>query len=194
MVERMAIKLVHKLEKEQLINREDIEDYEYAMITLMERIITMGTIILIAIAYKNILPTICFLFFFLSLRKRTGGYHSDRFWKCYVVTVLVYIVIIKMAILFLEHLTLLYGLLLFSIALIVIIGTVNHPNMDMDKEELTESKSAARLLVLLDGLIVLSSILLGIDKIYIIYMSIAIILCATLLSLAKTIKQEVKAK
>ena len=105
MVERMAIKLVHKLEKEQLINREDIEDYEYAMITLMERIITMGTIILIAIAYMNILPTICFLFFFLSLRKRTGGYHSDRFWKCYVVTVLVYIVIIKMAILFLEHLT-----------------------------------------------------------------------------------------
>lgn len=194
MVEKMAIKLVQKLEKEKLINRAVIEEYEYATITLMERLITMGTIILIAITYKEILPTIFFLFFFLSLRKRTGGYHSDKFWKCYIGTVLSYLAIVKIAVLFLEHLTLLYGLLLLSIVLIEIIGTVNHPNMDMNKDELTESKSAARLLVLLEGLIILSSILLGIDKMYVIYMSIAIILCATLLSLSKILKQEVKVK
>jgi len=194
MVEKMAIKLVQKLEKEKLINRAVIEEYEYATITLMERLITMGTIILIAITYKEILPTIFFLFFFLSLRKRTGGYHSDKFWKCYIGTVLSYLAIVKIAVLFLEHLALLYGLLLLSIVLIEIIGTVNHPNMDMNKDELTESKSAARLLVLLEGLIILSSILLGNDKMYVIYMSIAIILCATLLSLSKILKQEVKVK
>lgn len=194
MVEKMAMKLVQKLEKERLINREVIEHYEYATITLMERLITMVSILLIAIAYNKVLPTICFLFFFLSLRKRTGGYHSDKFWKCYLGTILTYLTIIKMAGLFLEHLTLLYGLLLVSIVLIEIIGTVNHPNMDMDKDELTESKSAARLLVLLDGLIILSLRWLGIATIYVIYMSVAVILCATLLSLAKIIKQEVKVK
>ncbi len=194
MVEKMAIKLVQQLERERLISREAREHYEYALITLVERFITIGTIFFIAVIYKQIIPTICFLFFFLSLRKRTGGYHADKFWKCYVGTVLTYVVLIKIAAVFSKNLTFLYGLLFFSIILIEIIGTVNHPNMDMEKDELRESKNAARLLVILDSIIILLSIALGIDKLYVIFMSIAIILCATLLCLAKIIKQEVKSE
>ncbi len=194
MVERMAVKLVQQLEEEQLISRDAREHYEYALITLIERFITIGTIALIAVIYKRIIPTVCFLFFFLSLRKRTGGYHADKFWKCYLGTVMTYVVIIEIAAVFLKNLTLLYGLLFLSIVLIEIIGTVNHPNMDMDADELRESKKSARLLTFLESMIILSLITLGIDKIYLIYMSIAIILCATLLCLAKIKKQEVKVK
>lgn len=87
-----------------------------------------------------------------------------------------------------------YMLLGCSIILIELIGTVNHPNVDMDIYELRESKRAARTLVLLEGGMILILIIMGFDILYVSYMSIAIILCAMLMCLAKIIKQEVKVK
>jgi len=194
MVEKMTIKLVRKLEDEKLINMEHREHYEYALITMAERYITIGTIVLLAVIYKQIIPTLCFTSFFFSLRKRTGGYHANKFWQCYLGTVLTYVMIIKMGMVLSKNLIFLYGLLFISVVLIAVIGTVNHPNMDMEREELRESKKAARLLTLLDIVIILLLIALGIDEIYITYISMAIILCATLLCLAKIIKQEVRVK
>ena len=41
MIEKMAVKLVQQLEKEQLISRDTGEYYEYALITLIERFFTI---------------------------------------------------------------------------------------------------------------------------------------------------------
>ena len=79
-----------------------------------------------------------------------------------------------------------------SVIFIEIVGTVNHPNMKMNPEELMESKKAARIIGLLEGSIICSCILLGVDRIFISYMAIAVILCAALLCIAKIRKQEVK--
>jgi len=95
MVSRIASKLVRQLEDQQLISKEASDHYEYAIITLAEGILTIGTIVLIALICRHIIPTICFLLFFLSLRKRTGGYHADTFWKCYLGTVLTYVVLLR---------------------------------------------------------------------------------------------------
>ena len=170
MVEKIAIRIVGRLKEECLINATDEEYYEYAVITIIERYITVITLLLLGMAYGQILPTVCFLCFFLSLRKRTGGYHADKFWKCYLGTAVTFIAVIE----------------------IEVIGTVNHPNMDMDVHELQESKKAARLVVLLEAMVIVSFIFLRIESVYIGYMSIAIILCAFLLCLAKMIKQEVR--
>ena len=78
--------------------------------------------------------------------------------------------------------------------LICIMGTINHPNMDMSKGELQESKKAARLLVLMEVMILVALVYLKADILYIGYMSAAIILCAFLMCLAKIIKQEVCVK
>lgn len=191
MVEKMTLKLVQRLEQEQLISNDLSDYYEYAIITLIERFLTIGTIVFLALIYQELIPTILFLLVFFSLRKRTGGFHAKNFLSCYLMTVLTYIFIAKVAPLFLHNMIILYILLLLSILAIGIIGTVNHPNMDMDKEEIEESKKAARWLVFLNSIIIIFLILLGIDNLYIIYMSIGIILCSTLLSLAKLVKQEV---
>ena len=73
-------------------------------------------------------------------------------------------------------------------------GTINHPNMDMSKSELRESKKAARLLILIEVMIIAVLVYLKADLLYIGYMSVAIILCAFLMCLAKIIKQEVRVK
>ena len=87
-----------------------------------------------------------------------------------------------------------YGMLLLSVLAIEVIGTVNHPNIDMSKSELQENKKSARLLVLMETAVIVLLIVLGINQLYVSYMSIAIILCSFLMCLAKILKQEVMAK
>ena len=87
--------------------------------------------------------------------------------------------------------TSMYGLLFLAILLVCIMGTINHPNMDMNKSELRKSQKAARLLVFVETMVIAVLVFLKADLLYIGYMSMAVILCAFLMCLAKIIKQEV---
>lgn len=194
MIEKMAKRIVSQMEIQKIINKANCEYYEYAIIGMAEHIITVGTMLFLGLIFREFLPTVCFIVFFISLRKRTGGFHASRFWQCYLGTVLIFSAVIQIVPLLCRKTTLMYAILLLAIILICIMGTVNHPNMDMSKSELHESKKAARLLVLMEIMIIAVLRYLKIDILYIGYMSAAIILCASLMCLAKIIKQEVCAK
>lgn len=194
MVEKVAIKLVNRMKENSLISISDGEYYEYALISLMERGITVGTILLLGLFYRQIISTVYFLVFFLSLRKRTGGFHADKFWQCYFGTTITFVAVVGMAEILSSKRAVMLGLLLCSVVLIEIIGTVNHPNMDMNKAELQEAKRLARKLAILELTIIIILISLGLGGLYVSYMSMAIILCAILLCFVKIIKQQVKVK
>ena len=194
MIEKMALKLVNQMEKEKIISKSSCEYYEYALIGMVEHVITVVTMLILGLIFKQFLPTVCFMVFFLLLRKRTGGFHANKFWKCYLGTVIFYIAIMQIVPIFCRNQIVMYGLLFFAMLLICIMGTINHPNMDMSKSELQESKKAARLIVLMEVMILVALVYLKVDILYISYMSAAIILCAFLMCLAKIIKQEVCVK
>lgn len=160
---------------------------------MAEHIIAVGTMLIISMLFQQFAPTVVFLVFFLSLRKRTGGYHADKFWQCYLMTIITYIGVMQIAKVLAEKYYLMYSLLLIAVLIIEVIGTVNHPNIDLAEDELQEIKKAARLLVLIEVGIIAVLIALRLDRLYVSYMSIAIILCSSLMCLAKIIKQEVKA-
>ncbi|MBA4687637.1 MAG: accessory gene regulator B family protein [Candidatus Galacturonibacter soehngenii] len=191
MVEKIAIAIVGQMGNEKMISQNMKEHYVYALIVMAEKWITVGSIIGISLLLKQFLPTLFFLGFFLCLRKRTGGYHANTFWQCYLATITTYIMITFLSPVMIANIKITYSLVVISVILIAIIGTINHPNMDMDAFELKESKSAARWLIALESMILFASILLEIQKSYISYMSLAIILCATLMCVAKVLKQEV---
>lgn len=192
MIEKMVIDLVGQMIEEKLIDEDIAGHYIYVLISWVEKFITVGTIILISIAVHVFLPTLFFLIFFLELRKRTGGYHLNKFYQCYLATVISYLIILEVSVTLANNPHLLFGMLLLAVGIIEIIGTVNHPNMHMDLEELTELKKAARIIVLLEGSVIYCFILLGADMVFISYMAIAVILCAALLCIAKMMKQEVR--
>lgn len=194
MIEKMALKLVNQMEMEKIISKPNCEYYEYALICMMENAITVGTMLLLGLIFRQFLPAFCFIVFFLSLRKRTGGFHANKFWQCYLGTVITYIVVMQVVPMLCKNQTIMYGMLFFAIILICIMGTINHPNMDMSKSELQESKKAARLVVIIEVMLIAVLVHLKADILYIGYMSVAIILCAFLMCLAKIIKQEVSVK
>lgn len=192
MIERLANDLIGQMSEVRIIDKDMEERYVYVFICWIEKFITIGSIILISLVFHKLLPTIFFLVFFLELRKRTGGYHLNQFYKCYLATVISYLVIVIISAKLSENPQWLFTILLLAIIEIGLIGTVNHPNMHMTSDELTESKKAARIIALLEGGIILGCVMLDADMVYISYMAIAVILCAALLCIAKIFKQEVK--
>ena len=192
MVEKIVLELVNQMEEKEIISNADGEYYAYALITMIENTMTIGTMLVSGILFRKFVYTICFLVLFLSLRTRTGGFHAEKFWQCYLGTVITYIAIMQVTPVLCKNMTVMYILLFFAIILILVMGTINHPNMDMDKSELRESKKAARLLTLIEGILIAALVYLKADILYIGYMSVAVILCASLMCFAKIIKQEEK--
>ena len=192
MIEKMAYDLIGQMTEARIINKDMEERYVYVFICWTEKFITVGSIILLSLLFHKLLPTIFFLVFFLELRKRTGGYHMDKFYKCYLVSIVSYFIIVIISEKLSEHPQWLFAIVLLAITGIGLIGTANHPNMHMTSDELVESKKSARTIVLLEGCIMLGCALLYADMVYISYMAIAVILCAALLCIAKIFKQEVK--
>lgn len=192
MITKAVKYLVDQLVKKELIEEMQRDEYLYSLTCFVEGILTIGSILILAICFEKIIPTIMFLLFFFSLRRRTGGFHLNSFGSCFIGTLILYVLIVicaKYAVL--ERLV----LVLFTVCsyvCILIIGTVNHPNMDMSKEELNASKTSSRLLVSM--LIMLVGFLWWIEANMeiIVYMCLAIILCASLLIIAKIVKQEVR--
>lgn len=194
MVEKIVMQLVTQMEERKIIEKSSRDYYEYVLITLAEHIIAVGTMLIIGMLFNQFITTIIFLVFFLSLRKRTGGYHADKFWQCYLATIITYIGIIQVATILSEKSYIMCVTLFFAVIIIEIIGTVNHPNIDMDKDELQENKKSARLLVLMEAAVIILLDILGMNQLYVSYMSIAIILCSLLMCVAKLLKQEVKVR
>lgn len=186
------INLIGQMTEARLIDKEMEARYVYVFICWIEKFITVGSIIVISLMFHKLLPTIFFLVFFLELRKRTGGYHLDKFYRCYLASIVSYLVIVIISEKLSEHPQWLFAIVLLAITGIGLIGTANHPNMHMTSDELMESKKSARTIVLLEGCIILGCVLLDADMVYVSYMAIAVILCAALLCIAKIFKQEVK--
>ena len=192
MVEGIVLKLVNQMETKNMIEKENRGYYEYVLVIMAERAIAVGTMLVISLIFRQLLPTAVFLVFFLSLRKRTGGYHADKFWQCYLLTIITYIGVVQAASMLSKNPQIMYILLLLAVLIVEVIGTVIHPNMDLDKDEMRVIKKAARLLVLIEAGIVAIFAVLKMNQLYVSYMSIAIILCSSLMCIAKIIKQEVR--
>lgn len=194
MIEKMALKLVNQMELQKIICKSNCEYYEYALIAMVEHTITVGSVLLLGLLFRRFLHTICFMVFFLKLRKRTGGFHANKFWQCYLGTVIFYVAIMQIVPILCRNQVIMYVLLFLAMLLIYIMGTINHPNMDMSKSELWDSKKVARLLILVEVVVIATLVYLKVDLLYIGYMSMAVILCAFLMCFARIIKQEVRVK
>ena len=191
MLEKMVNSIVTQMSDEKLIEESQKENYVYALLTLTEKIITVGTIIGISICMERFISTVLFLLLFLELRKRTGGFHFDDFLTCYFGTIFSYLLVVFVSELLVNNQGILFGMLTVSIGIIEWIGTVNHPNIHMTDNELARAKQAARIIVLIEAMLIFCFLTLRIEIIYIVNMSAAIILCAILLCVAKIKKQEV---
>lgn len=192
MIEGLIFKLVNAFIVNDLISETEKENYVYSLICLIESGLTIGSILLIGFFIGKLLPTTFFCFYFLLLRHRTGGFHFQTFICCYIGSIILFGAVCIGCKILISHNLIWLCLTLLSSLLIIFLGTVNNPNMNMNKEELKAARSSSRWMLSLELLIIAFMLWMEISYDFIAYSCSGIILCALLLVIAKLKGQEVK--
>lgn len=193
MTEYFANMLTRTMCMDGLIEESDEEIYSYSIQVIFEKIIGFSAIYLIAWFQGYLLETVLFTVCLSNLRKYTGGYHANTFGGCFIGTIGIYLLYIKLIYPYLlNNIEVNMVAFIFSGIVILVLGAVNHPGMDWDKKEYEENKMLARIAVFVELLVVIALTYLGMAEKYILFMSFGMILCAILLTLGKITGQEVK--
>lgn len=74
---------------------------------------------------------------------------------------------------------------------LLIVGTMNHPNIDMDKIELLASKKCARMVCIIELLMIIVGMQIRNFEEISIMISLAIILCSVSMKLAQLVRQKI---
>ena len=129
-------KLTDAIIKKKLIPLEMRDWYIYAFLRILETSLSTITILIIGYMESKIVPTICFWLFFCELRKQTGGFHCKKYWECYLVTSLLMYIYISIEKYFSAYPIMIYLCLIISAIVIMYIGSINNPNMNLSKNEI----------------------------------------------------------
>ncbi|MGN1313604.1 MAG: accessory gene regulator B family protein [Lachnospiraceae bacterium] len=188
----ISCKFVDYLIENEILPLKMKEGYVYSFEVLFGKILNYSTLLVLGFINQNIIHTIFFMVAFLSLRGRTGGYHAPKKFLCYVWTIVIYYFVSEIS----EHLLfgnteVLIGTVVISVIIIFLFSPVNHPNLELSKQEIQVCKSFSRWLAILISLIVFISVQLDIIPEYIPYSVAGMGMDAGLLILAKILKQEV---
>ena len=183
MTEYIANMLTKNMYMDGLIKESEESIYSYSIQLIVEKIIGFSAIYMIALFQGYFFETVLFTISLSNLRKCTGGYHANSFRSCFIGTVSIYLI---------NNMKINMIIFLVSAMVIFVLGAVNHPGMDWNKEEFEENKKLARITVFVELLVVIALTYLGMAEKYILFMSFGMILCAILLTLGKITGQEVK--
>ncbi|WP_418966459.1 accessory gene regulator B family protein, partial [Butyribacter intestini] len=184
MTEYIANMLTKNMYMDGLIEESDESIYSYSIQLIIEKIIGFSAIYMIALFQGYFFETVLFTISLSSLRKCTGGYHANSFRSCFIGTVSIYLIYIKLIYPYLlNNIKINMIVFLVSAMVIFVLGAVNHPGMDWNKEEFEENKKLARITVFVELLVVIALTYLGMAEKYILFMSFGMILCAILLTL-----------
>ena len=88
---------IDQMQKKNWLLEEDREYYQYAMEVRLEEILTIATVFFVIICMRQFVNGLTFLVSFLTLRKRTGGFHMKTFEACYMATVGTFVAVIFVA-------------------------------------------------------------------------------------------------
>lgn len=119
---------------EKIIDRSEIDIYEYGIELLMADIINISSILLIGLILHKIVYTIIFLLIFCIIRTFTGGYHAAKEYICRSVFFITYGIVVMMMLILPNSLFIVIGADIFAECMIIMFSPVEHPYKELTKE------------------------------------------------------------
>lgn len=186
---KIAKRIAYCLVDNDIIIEEQKEEYAYGIEVFGLKVINYGTILIVAIILKILLPTLLFLVSYVGLRGRTGGYHSKSAIRCYFGTVTIYMgVVLGAEKVFINHFLMLFILSIISVACILIFAPVNNKRLHLSVNEWNICRKKSCVYAVSALISVGMFRVIGINLVYISYFLLGIILDASLL-LVEIIKE-----
>lgn len=189
----IAVYLTDCLIQNEIAPDSSREEYVYGLEVMIGKIANYSTLLLIAILSKTLVPSMFFMIVFFSLRGRTGGFHAKTPLQCYMGTIVIYLLIIYVMVpLIVGKIWIYAGILVLSWIIIWLFAPVNHPDLDLDNQEIEECKKSVKWLLLLITLCMAAAVILDIRTVCIAYGVVGVGMDTILICIAKILKQEVK--
>ena len=94
MIARVAEKISYFFIQKKIISDSDAEIYSYSFEMLLATLLNLFAIILIAVILNKIPETLIYLSAFLPLRIIAGGYHADTHFRCILILIITYLLVL----------------------------------------------------------------------------------------------------
>ena len=189
MIEGMVDKYIGILISKETISAENKEAYKYHMLCFLESFIVIASMLVLGFFFKEFVNVSIFIICFFSIRNRSGGFHLNTFWKCFAGTICLECIIILLVRFVSDIVYVIDFLALVSFLVMMIVGALNHPNMDYSRDEYIEVKKISRIVTCIVYFMIVFLKLLCASEKTILFMEYAIILPAILMVLGCITKQ-----
>lgn len=150
MITKLSNKILQFLINNGVVSdtEDDREYYQYGIEITVSSILNIVLIMLLGVVYHSIIESLMFLFTFITLRKFTGGFHADTYFKCNASFCLVYtLVIAAYRYITISHtVPVCVALLAFDLVVIMIFCPVENVNKPIPQERRPKLKILSALL------------------------------------------------
>lgn len=180
-MKKIATSLSNKLVEQKIIPAEEVDIYRYGFEILLSSGTTSLSIVILAFALNAPCWGILYLLISVPLKITAGGYHAPTYVRCFFLSNLSFVLIL-MAHYFFERThapLLLWFLVLFGSSLYIYSkAPVQHPNQPLSEAAITQNKAKAKIILLLDYLIVVLLAFFNPDSEIITFLCLTVLLVA----------------
>lgn len=148
----------HHLVTKGIVTEADAPIYAYGFEVMFARLFTFGSIFFVAACVGNFFETLLFFTAFMVLRIYAGGYHAATRVRCYLISLLMYIIFSVMLVVIPVQWYLSLAVLVVIIALICIAlwAPVIHKNRSISPESFNRCRKISLLICIVESLVLLS--------------------------------------
>lgn len=190
-MEYLSALIADRMCKNEIIKEDDLRFYAYSIQLLLEKTIGLILIGIFALVFKAFIEIAVFLIVFAVIRSYSDGIHCKTSIGCFISSVLMALSTIPVTTWLIEYPVVCITGVLISMAVILVIGAIYDPNLDLSEEEFIRHKKMTRILILIVGPIVLCLLFLFSNNQLVYYSALGIIYNALSLMAVKITKGEV---
>ena len=116
MLNKISSKIVKILIEKKVIEESNKAIYFYGTMLFLSTLGGLLSIFAISLFFFDLTTVLVFFMFFIPLRVHAGGYHCKNFFSCFVVSNLLFIIVVSLAKMFLNYAIIgIYGAILLSV-------------------------------------------------------------------------------
>jgi len=154
----VSVRIANVLKEQGVISEKDIDICKYGLEIIFSSTIEVFSIFLIALLVGNFVHTFFFFLAFIPLRIYVGGYHASTKLRCYLVSLLVYVLFSTVEGVFPQTLYTMFNVLeiVFAMTMVIAFAPIIHFNKNVSVAEKKIYRKKSIKICFVQGLLILS--------------------------------------
>jgi accessory gene regulator B len=194
-MDALIARIVNYFVRSEVIDRDDAEIYEYGLYFIISDIIDFSLTFLAAFLINAFPQTILYYVAFIGLRRCAGGYHASTRMRCFVISMITWLVSMMLIRLTASSTTLSVVFALISCVIIWLYSPVENSNNPHTPEELSRMRKTSQVYVIILAMAVVATVVCipcGVPAWVSSSLAYGMIFFAGSLSVAKVLKEKTR--